>query len=433
MKRKHKRVTRNISLIASVETELLSELTFPTCRDSYSSNDRDSIAIIGGELFNKGAQAMTFTVVDQLSERFPEKDIYLLSRRDYERPPEEKSQYTFDILPWGLEVYLALFSSTLDYLNTTDYSRRIIDDVRELLLDCSFIIDINGYALSSQQGFDLSFEYINNIVLARKFDIPMYIFPQSIGPFDYSQSQKLLLNPLLRTYLTYPELICPRESEGIKSLTPYTRNNVQHEFDIVLQNQDYNLKNIFTTAPDLKQKDIRSDAVGIVPNSKVFERADPEELYLLYDAVIEMLLKENQTIYLLRHSVEDLDLCENIKKRFSDEDHVVLIGEELNAIELEYIIDQFDFMIGSRYHSLIHAYKNATPVLAIGWATKYQELLSEFEQSQYFFEGRNEVNTEDFLKSVSEMVNNYERESISIGKKRNKITNDDLFDDIIHS
>lgn len=41
-----------------------------------------NVIITGGELFNKGAQAMTFIAVDELRRRFPEHQIFLLSEMD---------------------------------------------------------------------------------------------------------------------------------------------------------------------------------------------------------------------------------------------------------------------------------------------------------------------------------------------------------------
>ena len=41
-----------------------------------------NIIITGGELFNKGAQAMTFITVDEMKKRFTDHNIYVLSEMD---------------------------------------------------------------------------------------------------------------------------------------------------------------------------------------------------------------------------------------------------------------------------------------------------------------------------------------------------------------
>ena len=59
-----------------------------------------NIIITGGELFNKGAQAMTFVTVSELKKRFPNHKIILLSEMDKRRPKEEKAKYAFDFMGW---------------------------------------------------------------------------------------------------------------------------------------------------------------------------------------------------------------------------------------------------------------------------------------------------------------------------------------------
>ena len=56
-----------------------------------------NILITGGELFNKGAQSMTFITVNELKKRFPNHEILLSSSRDFKRDYEEKQQYNFKI------------------------------------------------------------------------------------------------------------------------------------------------------------------------------------------------------------------------------------------------------------------------------------------------------------------------------------------------
>jgi len=421
-----RKAARNAALVGIVESRLVSDIVFPDTNWTPEATG-NNIAIVGGELFNKGAQAMTFTVVDQMAKRYPDKDVYLFSGRDYNRDDEEKDQYAFDILPWGPEVQLSLLSSNSQFANTKRYSQQAKESVQQVFESCSMLIDINGYALSSQMGLKRSFRYLGNIVTAKKYGIPMYILPQSIGPFDYSTGGKLVLNPLLRTYLSHPEVVCPREHAGVESLEPYTRHNVQREFDIVLQTEAYDLDSVYVTEPDFEYKSLDDDAVGVVPNSKVFDRADNEEIHSLYEATIKKLLDAGKTVYVFRHSVEDLDHCRNIKARFSETEAVQLFEEDFDAPELEHIIEQCDFLIASRYHSIVHAYKHAVPVIAIGWAVKYRELLQQFEQSAYFFEGRNKIDVEEFVKKVKEMDAEWVNKSELIADRVKKIQKRDLF------
>lgn len=421
---------RNALVVFSVEFRMLLDIVLAN-RGRKLHNDGDRIAIVGGELFNKGAQAMTFILVDQMAKWYPEKDVYLLSGRDYERNQDEIDQYSFNILPWGPEVQFSLISSGLDILNTKSYSKRVREDVRSVFNNCCMLIDINGFALSSQWGAKGSFVYLTNIVIAKEYDIPMYIFPQSIGPFDYSKSMELLINPLLNVYLSYPRIICPREKAGVEAIEPFTQDNVQQEYDIVLQTENYSLENVYVSKLSINREYIKSDAVGIVPNSQVFKRSEEEEIYTLYGRVVTELLDAGKNVYIFRHSSEDLRHCRSIKNQFSDKQEVKLFEEDFDAPELEYIINQCDFLIASRYHSIVHAYKNGVPVVAIGWAVKYEELLAEFGQSDYLYEGREKIDTDAFVSSVAQMIEQCEIESESIREKLKTISRKDMFSRIL--
>ena len=87
-------------------------------------------------------------------------------------------------------------------------------------------------------------------------------------------------------------------------------------------------------------------------------------------------------------------------------------------------------MIGSRYHSLVHAYKNGVPVIAIGWAVKYDELLNEFDQSTYSFEGRDGVDTDALVDAISSMDEKHSTESSVIVQRREEILERDLFNEL---
>ena len=71
---------------------------------------KNNIIIVGGELFNKGAQAMTFTIIDRMKKINPHSNIFLFSDRDFFRKDEEKAIYSFIIMPWNLEIKISLLN-----------------------------------------------------------------------------------------------------------------------------------------------------------------------------------------------------------------------------------------------------------------------------------------------------------------------------------
>jgi len=394
-----------------------------------------NVVVFGGELFNKGAQAMTFTVIDQLKRRFPIENIYLLSSKDFDRDEIEKNRYNFEIIPFSTEIGKNLLLDDQFNVLEKDGVPPIERKVKEVLKNSDLVIDISGYHLSSQTGEGAvwaiysQMRYISRIVLSKNYSIPYFIFPQSIGPFDYSMPLKPVLYTLLSRYMTYPEKIHPREPQGVEALKPFTKENVERQRDIVLLNPEYDLKNIFKTV-DLKEKTIDENSVGIIPNNQVIKRTDKDDIYDLYKNIIQKLIRSKKKVYILRHSQEDLYICEGVKDMFSNNENVILLSEDMNAIELENIIKQFEFIIGSRYHSIIHAYKNGIPSIVIGWAIKYKELLKDFDQENYHFDGRKRINKEELLNSIEKMINECDKEKNKINSILTKMEKNYVFKEL---
>ena len=63
-----------------------------------------------------------------------------------------------------------------------------------------------------------------------------------------------------------------------------------------------------------------------------------------------------------------------------------LYRNEFESGEYSLMVRQFDFIIASRFHSIVHAYKEGVPAIIFGWATKYQELAGHFDQSKFVFD-----------------------------------------------
>jgi len=121
------------------------------------------------------------------------------------------------------------------------------------------------------------------------------------------------------------------------------------------------------------------------------------------------------------HSHSDLSICVELKERLPNNMYVKLISEDLNSIELENIIRQFDFLITSRYHALIQAYKNGVPSIVISWASKYYDLLKNFDQLDYYFDIRKDIDINIFYSKINQMLANIEKEKNRINQRLSNI------------
>jgi colanic acid/amylovoran biosynthesis protein len=396
------------------------------------------ILITGGELFNKGAQSMTFITVDELSRRFPDKEIVLLSNADYERNRKDKEQYLFKIFPLNIGMIFELLGGIYKLawrLKAKSHSKKkyeaFVPKFKKILENTDFIIDISGYALSSQWGFISSLGYLSRLIIAKKYSIKVYIMPQSFGPFSYRSMLKPIINYLIKKYMKYPEVIYTREMEGYNFLhNNYKLNNVKKSYDLVLLNKGIDISNIYKSVPKIPDFEAMK-GIGIIPNMRNFDHGNIENIMVVYDIIINKLMEKDKTVYLIRHSYEDIQACKMIKERFKNNDKVSLVVDDMNCIQFDRLVKNFDFIIASRFHSIVHAYKNNVPCIAIGWATKYHELLQTFKQEKYIFDVRHNIDITGIKKSLNTMLERYQKESETIKFLLKEIQSDSNIFDII--
>jgi colanic acid/amylovoran biosynthesis protein len=381
--------------------------------------------IVGAELLNKGAQAMLFVSADELKKRFPN-DVTIASfcfclRRNTDI--ETKNNFMFDTDCFSLRT-LAKFSKSIFnlYFFTKDYFMKRADDensqrTKDILENTRLVIDVSGYALSSQWGFWCSIGFLARIYFFHKLHIPIYIFPQSIGPFEYKGIYKIIIKFISKAILKYPKVIFARENEGYTILKKeFKLKNVRLSPDLVLLNKSLNLNNIYKKIPKIKKIDVASNSVAIIPNLRVIERGNSQNIYDLYFEIIGLLLSYSKKVYLMRHSIEDIVICEKLKKHFSGNEDVILIPDDLCCIEYHEAVKSFQYIIASRYHAIVHAYKKYVPSVVFGWAVKYTGLLALFEQSEYMYNIISGFDKNSILSAVAAMNKNHEKESEKIKK-----------------
>ena len=378
------------------------------------------VLITGGELRNKGAQAMSFITIDQVRKRYPEHKIILFSNEDYKRTKKEKDNYRFEILPFpktGEVISICTGFMKKRYLksgNGENFAR-----YKKIFKNADVLLDISGYALGSKWGSGVIISYLKRIYLAKYFRIPVYLMPQSFGPFDFKYKKSYFYHKAIKHYLSYVKLIMARENEGEAQLKDvYKLKNVIKTPDLVLQNKEICADNIYYIPPENKLLSVEKNSVAIIPNRKNNKFGNEEAILKMYQKMINVLLESGKQVYLLYHAIEDLDICRTIKKVFFKENQQVhLIEDELNCLQFDNIVSNFDFIVGSRYHSIVHSYRKSVPAVILGWAIKYKELAEQFQQSEYCFDATDDSSYDMILEKVKKMCNTFleESEKISLG------------------
>ena len=404
------------------------------------------ILITGANFINKGAQSMLFITMDEIYKRIPDAEIFFATFEEN----IDVSKYRFKIVyynPVSVSIALEpenynrirlnakLKNAAKKMLGQGKYIVNVkrLTEIRELIPAIDLIIDISGFGLGDKWGVKGSENYLNNIRLARKYSKPIILMPQSFGPFDFPEDAKEKLISEIKDVLAYPVMIFAREEQGYRLLKDLGLNNVEKSYDLVLQNKGVDVKNIYVNPSFIAEYYLRTKQnVAVIPNVQCFRHGNNEKNISLYKTLITNLISEGRNVYLVSHSSEDASICTQLKGLFAEDPQVVLFDEELTCLEYDFFVKQFDFIVCSRFHGIVHAYRNAIPCVILGWSVKYIELAKVLGQEKYCFDI---TETEEGLtgrigKSISELDKNHEKESRIIAQKLLDIQSNNCFDSI---
>lgn len=382
-----------------------------------AANDRiKKVLITGANFANKGAQSMLFITIDEVKKRFPEAIILFQTHEAL-----ESSNYCFEIanIDWKMMV------CSLKHIRRRRMIVRFIKDCCKLAIgrskgfltsfkaikqvrDVDMIIDISGFAIGEKWNKEHNERFIYKLQYAKNNNIPIYMMPQSIGPFNFEKimdsAQADMLRQKFGTFLKVPQIIFAREKDGVNSLKSIgVIENVVLSSDLVLQNQGIDLANIYKNPPKLNLISIEKKAsVALVPNFQCLRHGVEHVSIEIYTSVLEHIIGNGKEVYIIRHSNDDDDLCERLYKLI-DSEHLKLINYNLSCLEYDYLIRQFEYVVGSRFHGIVHALRNNVPCIALGWAVKYQELMESVGLRDYVFDITKEISVNSILNAIDNM------------------------------
>lgn len=296
-----------------------------------------------------------------------------------------------------------------------------IPQMRNALQKADAIFDASGYTLGSGWPKRSGKVLLDTIKLAKLYKRPIILMPQSFGPFDWGEKDDAEFKGEVRQELTYPLKIYAREHEGYDCLTSLGLQNVELSADMVIREKSFpraceisaqprNIEDIYPT----------SDAVGFIINKNVFRVGGYPEVVGLYAKIIEQLLRAGEKVCILNTSSADVDLINSVLEKAGGREKVGVITGDYSSPELIEIISRFKFIVASRYHSVVFAYRSGVPAVILGWASKYDDLAAHFGQERYVFDIRN-PDVEKILDGLENMAANHEEEARRINERREGI------------
>lgn len=387
--------------------------------------------IEGGNTQNKGAEAMLYITIQEIRNRDAEAEVMVSSSYDYKKgtciPGVEIVEESVDARCYarpGIHRMKLWTQNTVKRLLKRKFEKNLRKSI-DLLQRADYMVDISGFTLASKWDDAHNLAYLYAIYAANQRGVKIYLMPQSYGPFEYKSKNRNRILNAIKEYLPLAEIVYAREYDGVnllKDMAPTA--NIRKSVDLVLQSTT-KIDNV-VIRDEIIALDISKNSVCVIPNTHCLEAAPA--LLSAYQKAINYLLSQKKKVYLLAHSTQDYPICEKIKEQFVDTSDVIFIHEDLSCFEYQFIVSKFDYVIASRYHSIVHAYKEGVPCVVVGWAVKYKELTELFHQSHYMLQANDQDDVGKMLAIIKQMEKSYAHEKEVIQNSLKQCQKDNCFD-----
>lgn len=367
-----------------------------------------SLAMLGVVKDNIDAEVFEFSHVDNCAGRVCNDNIFIARVRIYVR-----------LLLLG-----RLFVSML-----SEYERHIL----KIFKSADVIYDISGFALSSDFRWFSNIRYLLPLLLALVCRKRVVLLPQSFGPFDYPLWFRIRL--LIQFVLRRVDRVFGRDQSSIDHLRSIGID-AELGHDIVF---------LYETATPIAELTLNPSEryVGIVPNSHLLDIYPYDTVIETYYQVIHHLVERGMGIVLFAHTNTRADKSDHAiitsivriaeQRQLGISQKIIHIDDSISVSNANWLYSHLEFIVSSRFHSLVLNYANSKPAIVIGWAQKYPRLAQEFGQGQYIIGADEFVEPHQLNKKIDNLIDNYDAEVAAIGrlalqkKQRCRALLDDVF------
>jgi colanic acid/amylovoran biosynthesis protein len=403
----------------------------------------NSILLTGGGFANKGAEALLKTVRAELGKRLEQVRFQAIVPTEhaadaqkagfipcYSRSRQEFIAYHLGRVP-GCKATQAWAAASQAHR----YHR--------WMSGCDTVLDVSGYMYTDKYG-------IYPMQLMEKLfsgccagGVPYVFMPQAWGPFNESFSKKAIQHVAERSALLYSR--DKTSLEFLQNIPNIRAEKLKLAPDIVLKFEPRESRDTLGPLEQAGLLHTNRRRVGICPNIRIYhatqrEGIGPANPYVQWLAKLckRFLVETDVELVLFPHEIspnwwhrDDRYVCRLVCKVFADNKRIRYFSEHCSADTLKLLIRELDFLVGSRFHSIIAALSLYVPTVAVGWSHKYQEVLNDAGIGELAFSYK-EMSEDSTITRLLETWANREhvrhRLERSIPLLRRKV--DDVFDQV---
>jgi colanic acid/amylovoran biosynthesis protein len=339
--------------------------------------------------YNKGDAALATTLISELRKQFDRPQMSLLTLEQtspgemFEGLPMESSFFYYSSFrftsKWRKFAYsLLMLSTTLAYcwcLRWFSVKLWLPKEVRHVVqryVDADLIVAVGGgYLLGGKtpKSIYTTIHLLHPMILSRILGKPTVLFSQSFGPYKYGVERQLLRHVVTRCVV----LALAREDQSLQFLS-----------NIGVSNATRSVDSAFLLSANGATSNLRQD-LGLSHNQLIIgvtvrDWLDPVGQDRYEDAiagVVDYLISEHGAFIVFIPQVtatffndDDRVTARSVAKRVIHKDGNYLLEVELDCHQLKAVYEDIDFLIGTRFHSVIFSLISRVPSLVVQYNYK---------------------------------------------------------------
>ena len=163
------------------------------------------------------------------------------------------------------------------------------------------------------------------------------------------------------------------------------------------------------------------DTIGVNFSPLVLER-NPKAMEATINLIKYILEKTESVIALTPHVIDigndDSEILKKLYEQFKDTNRVILLPNNLTAIQYKGYIARMRFFIGARTHATIAAYSNYVPTMVLGYSIKSRGIAKDLFGEEKLVLGINDIsNTEKLKRGFDELLRDEEKIKKTLEKR----------------
>jgi colanic acid/amylovoran biosynthesis protein len=355
---------------------------------------------------NKGDAAIVSVLLQQLHSAFPDASITISTYDDDARYEAEEHQvlsnsmyigvYRFRFLPCKL-LYSFYIENTLllwallyrlsGYSLTALLPECTRAMAHEYLASDLFVAAGGGY-LRAKKGIQEDINIIlllNPLVIGILLRKPIILYTQSVGPFATTFQEwmiRVVLNRTQHIFVREEHTVATLKEIGVKTRLVTRTIDAGFLFD---SDKAFQLSDILEDAETLK-----SDILVGITVRKWLSQEGQHKFEKAIASFVDRITQEKRVRILFIpqvtstvHNDDDRDVAKRIVELVSNKQSVINCTDSYDHFQLKQLYGHLDFLVGTRFHSVIFSLTSYVPALAIEYEYKTGGIMKDLGLSDW--------------------------------------------------